>query len=705
MKPIGIDLGTTNSAVAVFERGIPKVIPVFGHKITPSVVSWNPKNNQIVVGYEAKNRALIHPETTVVSNKRFMGDSEKKYNILGNTYTPIDIASFLLDYLAKGASEFLGKKVKDVVVTVPAYFNAVEKENTLLAANKAGLNVVMLQQEPTAAAITYGLDQEKNQTILVYDLGGGTFDISVLQVIGNSFKVIAIGGDNHLGGDSFDDALSDYIFTVIKQEIGVDLKNDQSSEAIIAKGKIKEEAERVKKTLSLSKSEDFDIVNIIQGYSISHRVTRKKYEEVIRPFIVRSIDLLRQTLQEAGLTPEDINRVLCVGGSTKTPLVIEMLTHEVKKPYIAPNVDEIVALGAAITALGSFTPGLKNEKISTKIQFQNVTSQALGIRLEKDGFGIVIPKNTPIPISLQREFTTSYDFATETDIEVFQGIHTKCNNNIALGGFLLKGLKKAKAGEPRVAVNFTLNESDILGISAKDLSTNVTNNLVIEKFRPKKYSPNENQNNYKKIKIGVSDIGCDNMGAILSAEGYPWEHVLDFTNYESLQKFSILFINCMAGGSAISNQYALREYVNNGGTLYVSDLSADNITQAFPGYIEFGNGGVAPQNITAKIINAEAQAILGTRKVKIHFDLSAWVPITSVSRNVEIILEGKVNCSDLGLKNRILMASFQYGKGNVIYTAFHNHAKPSADEKNLLKLIALKPIAMSTKTPLRDLIS
>lgn len=699
MKAIGIDLGTTNSVVAVYEKGTARTVDIYGHKTTPSVVSWNPDNGKMSVGHPAKKRVLIDPKTSIVSNKRFMGNRDMVYEVLDRTYTPMDIASFILKHLVDGAFETLGEKIVKAVVTVPAYFNQNQKEDTKLAAEKAGLEVLMLQAEPTAAAIAYGFNQEKDQTIMVYDLGGGTFDVSILEVSGNNFTVKAISGDAFLGGDNFDETILEYLYKEILSEFGVDLFQDQGLEARKARQQLKELTEQAKIELASARKTEIILPSFMGMGSFECELTRNEMKKLIMPHLLRTIQIIRDTLRDANLSSDDINRVVRVGGSTKSPLVSEIIAEEIKSPYRAENVDEIVAKGAAITAINLLSPVGEDKSYPVQLSATNVTPFSLGIRLEKDKFGILIPKNSQLPITTEREFTTTQDHATETEVVVFQGSNEICSNNIQLGGFALKGIQKARAGIPRIQVRFNLNESDILEIEARDLSTQKAEQLKIERFIPEPYEP-EKKVSLDKIKIGVSRIGCDDMGAVLGKMGFRWTLIKDgnFSKYQKIRNYTIVFINCNAGGSASANRKSLNEFVRNGGVLYVSDLSAPQITEAFPGKINFGAGGI-PQKVTAKITSDELARALNKDNVKIHFDLPFWIPVKSVSDDVDVYMK-----ADVLIYGEVpIMVGFDYGEGHVVYTAFHNHSLPSEDETELLKIIALKPISVATKTPLAEL--
>jgi molecular chaperone DnaK len=556
MKAIGIDLGTTNSVVSVYEKGVATTVNIFNHNLTPSVVSWSRKDKQILVGMPAKKRILIEPALSIVSNKRNMGNRNFSYSILGNKYSPVDITSFLLKYLKDGASATLGESIEHAVITVPAYFNQNQKEDTQRAAEKSGLNVLMLQAEPTAAAIAYGFNQEKDQTILVYDLGGGTFDVSILEVSGNRFLVKAVGGDSFLGGDTFDECILDQLYKDILNLYHIDLKNDENKNNRNIRQQLKEVAENAKIDLSSSKKTDIYIPSLFGNNDFEMVLKRSTYKNLIEKHLEKTIKIIQTTLKEASLTTDDINRVVCVGGSTNNPLVTDIITNALKAPYRAENVDEIVAAGAAITAASRLLPSESNNiKVPVSIDTTNVTPFSLGVLLDDDRFGEIIPKNSPLPITVTKEFTTDRNFTTEIDIVIFQGNEIVCSKNTQLGGFLLKGIQKAKAGIPRIEVNFSLNESDILNIEAKDLSSNTKASLTIEKFQ---------QQTYKKLSFNPysQHMGKHRItGALTDRFGNPDGSEYDLAkdgSFEGLQ-IAVLHLCTDEGFDFVSPRKALEE--------------------------------------------------------------------------------------------------------------------------------------------------
>ncbi|MFQ5633051.1 MAG: Hsp70 family protein, partial [bacterium] len=370
----GIDLGTTNSVISIYRKGMPETIMIDGRKTFPSVVNFKDKDTMLV-GKAAKNRLIIDPEHSVGSVKRWMGDRKKKFKIYGSEYTPVQISSFILKKLTDAAQDEIGEKVEDVIITVPAYFTDLQKEQTRDAGKLAGLNVLRVIPEPTAAAIAYGLDKGKDQIIMVYDLGGGTFDVSILQVKGNKFHVLAVDGDSNLGGDDFDNAIVDYLLDKFKKKTGKDLKNDKSKEALVAKQKLKEAAEKAKWELSEAKSTEILVPEIMES-AIEETLTLEKYNELIKPALDKTIKKIRAVLKEAGLKAGDINRVILVGGSTRNSAVKEIVSNEIKEPYTSEKVDEQVSHGAAI--LGSSLSSPEADYTPVQLDVIDLTAHSLG---------------------------------------------------------------------------------------------------------------------------------------------------------------------------------------------------------------------------------------------------------------------------------------------------------------------------------------
>jgi len=470
-KTIGIDLGTTNSVVAVMEGGKPTVIAnAEGSRTTPSIVGFS-KTGERLVGQLAKRQAIVNPDKTIASIKRHMGENYK-VNIEGKDYTPQEISSMILRKLADDASNYLGEKVTSAVITVPAYFNDAQRQATKDAGRIAGLDVLRIVNEPTAAALAYGLEKDKSEKVLVFDLGGGTFDVSVLEIGDGVHEVLSTSGDTHLGGDDFDQKVMDWICEEFKKQEGIDLTGDKQ-----AMQRVKEAAEKAKCELSSVFETNINLPFITADANgpkhLDLNLTRAKFEELSYDLLERCKKPVEQAIQDAGISKSDINEVVLVGGSSRIPAVQKLVKdYTGKEPNQSVNPDEVVAVGAAIQA-GVLAGEVKD------IVLLDVTPLTLGIETLGGVMTPLVPRNTTIPVSKSQTFSTAENNQTAVDIQVLQGERPMARDNKSLGMFRLEGIAPAMRGIPQIEVTFDIDANGIVNVSAKDKATNKEQKITI----------------------------------------------------------------------------------------------------------------------------------------------------------------------------------------------------------------------------------
>jgi molecular chaperone DnaK len=470
-KVVGIDLGTTNSVIAVMEGGEAVVITnIEGERVTPSVVGFS-KTGERLVGRVAKRQSTTNPERSIASIKRKMG-TDYKVSIDGKKYSPPEVSAMILQKMKADAESYLGEKITQAVITVPAYFTDAQRQATKDAGTIAGLEVLRIINEPTAAALAYGLDKEESQIIMVFDLGGGTFDVSILEIGDGTFEVKATSGNNRLGGDDFDDKIINWLVQEFKTENGFDLKNDK-----MAMHRLKEAAEKAKHELSSLMSVDINIPYITATQDgplhMERTLTRARFNDMTADLVEKTVGPIKQAMKDANLKPAEIDKIIMVGGSTRIPAVQEAVKNFTgKEPFKGINPDEVVGLGAAIQA------GVLTGEV-TDVVLLDVTPLSLGIETLGAVFTRIIDRNTTIPVSKSQIFTTAADNQPSVDIHVLQGERKLAEHNVTLGRFQLTGIAPAPRGIPQVEVKFDIDVNGIVNVTAKDMATNKEQKITI----------------------------------------------------------------------------------------------------------------------------------------------------------------------------------------------------------------------------------
>lgn len=689
---VGIDLGTTNSVIAYINAsGQPVVIPdEAGDSITPSVISFS--SFPPVVGRIAKERQADGEEDVASFFKRNMGDPNFILNFRGADYTATQLSALVLGKLKEYAEQHLKQMITEVVITVPAYFNNAQREATIEAGQLARLRALQIINEPTSAALSYRLHESaKPQTVLVYDLGGGTFDVSLVEISRNDLKVQATAGDHNLGGKDWDDCLVSYLADRFSERHGQCPLDD-----VAFRNEILARAEIAKKSLSKLSAVRVDVTH--GGLQERVEITRDKFNELTRDLMERTQILCEQVLEEKGMNWSHLSGVLLVGGSTRMPMVHDYVTRMSGKHQMkGGNEDEAVALGAAVQAgiiLADRQPSSQAFFLPGKKAIVDVTAHTLGVIAESADHerflnSFVVKRNTALPAQGTREYqiVTGSDGRAECIVYVSEGESDDPDQVTLRGKYVCRGIVKARGGPGTIQVEIAYDKNGTIQVRARERGGDLFE-VVPEPVGDSSWlskSPRELQSfDPSNLRLVVTPPAFDNIGGILNSLSLP------FQDYDQQAEADILFLNC--GTARHPSGDELRAFVRNGGCLYASDLTDGIIAEAFPDLFHFGGHHGEQGQHSSEVVDPSLRTALGS-KVQITFDLPGWAVLESVARDARVLLRSVST-------KMPLMAVADYGEGTIFYTCFHNHSQANGTEESLLQLLVLKQISAVTRLPI-----
>ncbi len=696
-QAVGIDLGTTYSVIAVLdERGRPVVIPnAEGHLTTPSVVCLN--QGRPVVGDEAKQAQALGDENVASFFKRWMGNPEYSVTLGDREWSPVELSAQVLRKLAGDAEAFLKCPVKQAVITVPAYFDDRQRRATIAAGQQAGLEVLQIINEPTAAALALGLKLgDENQLVLVYDLGGGTFDVTIVDITATEFRVLGTDGDHQLGGKDWDDTVARWFAESFQEKYQIDIFSDG-----MAFNELRVACEEAK--IRLSDLRSVRLAYAYQKQKHSDELTRDKFQELTNHLMERTVVLCEHTLAEAGKKWTDLAGVLLVGGSSRMPQVREFVQRMSGRPGMQTvNPDHAVAEGAALCAgqlLAKRHSGLTQlYGLPGKRTVRDVTAHTLGVIAEAPDQSRfvnspVVPRNSVIPAQGERDYKvrTRHDCTTECIVYATEGDGTDPRTVAVRGKYVCVG-KASRAEElTTIRVQYAYDLNGTIQVSARDTEAGVVLAISQEPVGDLSWlekSPRAlNSFDLSSLRLVVTEPCFDNIGDIISSLGLKFEV---YTEASRDLKCDILFLNCGLGSDVSTS--AVRSFVNGGGCVYASDLMDTVISQAFPGLFQFAGHVGRPGQVRAEVVDPELQRAIGT-SISVTFDMGAWAVLDSVAHDVSVLLRS----ADSG---KPLMVMAKHGEGTVFYTCFHNHAQTSETEQTLLQLLVLKQISVASGVPI-----